>query len=46
MTYEITLIATIESEEYPEPDDFYINFNNNLPYSVVDESVEVQEVRE
>jgi len=44
--WTVRIEATVESDERPEPDDFSIDFNNNLPYYVVDESTEVQEIRE
>ncbi len=42
----VRLEATIESDERPEPEDFYLDFNNNHPYSIIDESVEVEESSE
>lgn len=44
-TWIVRIEATIKSAQRPDPDDFQIDFNNNLPYYVVDESVEVQEDR-
>ena len=47
-TYEITLTATVEAPDDAALDngEFYLDFNNNLPYSIVDESVDIQELGE
>jgi hypothetical protein len=47
-TYEITLTATVEAPEDVSLDngEFYLDFNNNLPYVIADESVDIQELRE
>jgi hypothetical protein len=45
--YEVTVVATIEVEDDAAPDngEFYLDFNNNLPYSIIDESVDIREER-
>jgi hypothetical protein len=45
-TYEVTLTVTIEvpDDGMPENGEFYLDFNNNLPYSIVDETVDIREV--
>jgi hypothetical protein len=47
-TYEIILTATVEAPDDTALDngEFYLDFNNNLPYSIVDESVDIRELRE
>lgn len=42
MRFKVTVTTIIEAEIEPDPDDFYIDWNNNLPYKPVEmQNVEV-----